>query len=391
MLRRKKLLPAALAAFIHPSPFAVASPNTDLGPGQPADATSTSRGDRGVKELGGKSALAAEDRSVLQFDTKVLAVWRAPFSAALAGAGVGLGLGALFLVAGMSGQAADHARALRMTEAAADGYAGARLDGTGQGLRFGLERYAAGPGSDAQTVASRFANDRGAAKAKKRADLECLTEAVYFEARGESARGQAAVAQVVMNRVKHPAFPKSVCAVVFQGAGRSGCQFSFACDGSMKKRREALAWDRARAVATRALSGALRAEIGSATHFHTTAVSPAWAPQMLRVANVGTHVFYRFSPYRLRAAPTAPAAMDHAVLTSGAIAQTPELRLMPALVEKAVADSLQPVSTTPVSTAPIATPPIPASKPAQPPVAPAAKPSEAAALTTPQPASAAAS
>ena len=316
----------------------------------------------------------------MQFSTKVLAAWRAPFSAALAGAGVGLGLGALFLAAGMSGEAADHARALRMADAAASGYAGSHLEAEGQGLRFGLERYAFGAGADAQTVASRFANDRGAVRAKRRADLECLTEAVYYEARGESARGQAAVAQVVMNRVKHPAFPKSVCAVVFQGAGRSGCQFSFACDGSMKQRREKLAWDRARDIATRAMSGALRGEIGSATHFHTTAVSPAWAPQMLRVANVGTHVFYRFSPYRLRVAPAAPSAVEHAVMTSGDAGQVPELRLMPALVEKAVADSLEPTATPTAA---------PQAKPV--PAAPAAKPAEAAALTTPQPVAAAAS
>ncbi|TAJ70939.1 MAG: cell wall hydrolase [Phenylobacterium sp.] len=280
----------------------------------------------------------------------------------------------------MSGHAADHARARQMAEAAAVGYAGSYLEAEGQGLRFGLQRYAFRAGSDAESVAHAFGADRGAAKARRRADLECLTEAVYYEARGESARGQAAVAQVVMNRVKHPAFPKSVCAVVFQGAGRV-CQFSFACDGSMKKRRESLAWNRARDIAGRAMSGALRAEIGSATHFHTTAVSPAWAPQMLRVANVGTHVFYRFSPYRLRNAPAASPAVEHAVLTGGAADQIPELRLMSAVaVEKAVADSLEPVATASA---------VPA-KSAQP-ANPAPKPADSALLTTPQPVAAAAS
>lgn len=324
------------------------------------------------------------------FSTKVRAAWRAPFNAAFAGAGVGLGLGAIYLAAGMAGHAADHAHALRMADAAASGYAGSYLEAEGQGLRFGLQRYAFQPGPDAQAVATRFDNDRGAAKARQRADLECLADAVYYEARGESARGQAAVAQVVMNRVKHPAFPKSVCAVVFQGAGRSGCQFSFACDGSMKRRRETLAWNRARDVAGRALSGALRAEIGSATHFHTTAVSPAWAPQMLRVANVGTHVFYRFSPYRLRMAPAAAPMVEHAVLTSGAAGQVPELRLMPALVEKAVADSLEPVAATATGLPAAAT--APQAKPgAAPTAAPGGKPAEAALLTSPQPVAAAAS
>jgi spore germination cell wall hydrolase CwlJ-like protein len=325
---------------------------------------------------------------VLKFSTKVRAAWRAPISAALAGAGVGLGLGAVFLAAGMSGEAVEHTHELRMAEAAASGYAGSRPEAGAPGLRFGLERYAFKAGADAQTVSDRFDSDRGAAKARRRAELDCLTEAVYYEARGESARGQAAVAQVVMNRVKHPAYPKSVCAVVFQGAGRSGCQFSFACDGSMRKRRENLAWNRARDIATRALSGALRAEIGSATHFHTTAVSPAWAPQMLRVANVGTHVFYRFSPRRLRAAPADTPMVQQAVLTSEEGAHVPELRLMPALMEKAVADSLEPVATsTPAAT----TQGKPAAAQAAQPAASSAKPAEAALLTSPQPAVAGAS
>jgi spore germination cell wall hydrolase CwlJ-like protein len=126
-------------------------------------------------------------------------------------------------------------------------------------------------------------------------DLECLTQAVYYEARGESAQGQAAVAQVVMNRVHHPAFPKTVCGVVFQGASAGhGCQFSFACDGSMGDRREPSAWRRAETVASRALSGAVMAQVGRATHFHTTDVDAAWSQDMIRVAQVGMHVFYRF-------------------------------------------------------------------------------------------------
>ena len=91
------------------------------------------------------------------FSTKVRAVWRAPFSAALAGAGIGLGLGALFLVAGMAGQAGEHSHALRMAEAAAGGYAGYGLQAEGQGLRFGLQRYALGAGPDAPAAADRFA------------------------------------------------------------------------------------------------------------------------------------------------------------------------------------------------------------------------------------------
>lgn len=248
---------------------------------------------------------------------------------------MGLGLGAAFLIFGMAGHAADRAHALRMSEAATAGYAARQPERSGDGLSLGLERYGFQGALDAVIHPTRAAPER----ARGRSDLECLTTAVYYEARGESARGQAAVAQVVMNRVKHPAFPKSVCAVVYQGAGRRGCQFSFACDGSMRRRREALAWNRARDVAARTLAGAARAEIGAATHFHTTAVSPIWAPQMLRVAHVGAHVFYKFSPHRLRVAP----AVQQAMLTGAAAGPAAELRVEPT-VERAIEASLEAAS-----------------------------------------------
>ena len=126
-------------------------------------------------------------------------------------------------------------------------------------------------------------------------DLECLTQAAYYEARGEGSEGMQAVAQVVLNRARHPAFPNSVCGVVFQGAGRrTGCQFSFTCDGSMRARVNPAAWNRARDVASRALSGAVFATVGNATHFHTTGVSPGWRNSLIRVSQVGQHLFYRF-------------------------------------------------------------------------------------------------
>ena len=126
-------------------------------------------------------------------------------------------------------------------------------------------------------------------------DLACLTDAVYYEARGEGASGQAAVAQVVLNRVRHPAFPKSVCGVVFQRAvGGYGCQFSFVCDGSMRHAREPAAWRRAEEIAARALDGAVMTSIGNATHFHVAGIDPGWGSHLLRVAQVGLHVFYRF-------------------------------------------------------------------------------------------------
>ena len=126
-------------------------------------------------------------------------------------------------------------------------------------------------------------------------DLECLTQAAYYEARGEGRDGMKAVAQVVLNRVRHRAFPNSVCSVVFQGAGRrTGCQFSFTCDGSMRGRVNRAAWNRAREVASAALSGAVEARVGNATHFHTTGVSPRWRTSLVRVSQVGDHLFYRF-------------------------------------------------------------------------------------------------
>ena len=126
-------------------------------------------------------------------------------------------------------------------------------------------------------------------------DLECLTQAAYYEARGEGADGMRAVVQVVLNRARHPSFPRSVCGVVFQGSGRRvGCQFSFTCDGSMRGPVNRSAWNRARTVASAALSGSVYAGVGNATFFHTTGVAPAWRNSFLRVGQVGNHIFYRF-------------------------------------------------------------------------------------------------
>jgi hypothetical protein len=127
------------------------------------------------------------------------------------------------------------------------------------------------------------------------ASLGCLTAAVYYEARSEGLEGQRAVAQVVLNRVRHPAFPNSVCGVVYQGSNRStGCQFSFTCDGSMRARREPVAWEKARRVAAAALAGSVYGPVGLATHYHTTAIHPWWADSLKRAVTVGSHVFYRW-------------------------------------------------------------------------------------------------
>lgn len=125
--------------------------------------------------------------------------------------------------------------------------------------------------------------------------LRCLTEAVYYEARSESEDGQRAVAQVVLNRVRHPAFPNNICGVVYQGSQRrTGCQFSFTCDGSLGQRVEPGAWGWARRIAEEALGGYVHEAVGLATHYHTTAIRPWWAASLTRAVTVGAHVFYRW-------------------------------------------------------------------------------------------------
>jgi hypothetical protein len=123
--------------------------------------------------------------------------------------------------------------------------------------------------------------------------LQCLTEAVYYEARSESDSGQRAVAQVVLNRVRHPSYPSSVCGVVYQGSQRrTGCQFSFTCDGSMGRAIEGGAWARAQRIATEALRGAVYKPVGLALNYHTTAIRPYWAPSLQKQVIVGAHIFY---------------------------------------------------------------------------------------------------
>jgi len=134
-------------------------------------------------------------------------------------------------------------------------------------------------------------------------ELRCLSEAIYYEARGESYRGQVAVAEVVMNRVGSRHYPGSVCGVVYQGSHRAtGCQFTFTCDGSLNRRPRGRAWERARNIASQMLLGYTRPVTGSATHYHTTAVSPVWSATLVETARVGEHVFYRFPSRNERAA-----------------------------------------------------------------------------------------
>lgn len=138
--------------------------------------------------------------------------------------------------------------------------------------------------------------------------LDCLAAAVWYEA-GDDPSGERAVAQVVLNRARHPAFPASVCGAVFQGSERTtGCQFSFTCDGSMISRHPGpAAWARARAVAAAALAGTVDPRVGLATHYHADYVVPVWRSGLVKLAQVGLHLFYRWpgewgSPAVLRTA-----------------------------------------------------------------------------------------
>lgn len=290
----------------------------------------------------------------MNFISRAHANWRALTAAALLGSGVGLGLGAAYMAGGLARAANDHSRAERLAVAASDGFSEAALQLAAHSMTYGalsvarrhdpftvagsaerdrqsailaarLEQRGRRTGRDLMLRASLEAIEpaapfrlSGALEASR--DLECLTQAVYYEARGESQAGQAAVAQVVLNRVRSKAFPKTVCAVVFQGAGRRGCQFSFACNGAMRSGYEIRAWTRAQRIAGRALSGYVMAQVGNATHFHTTAVAPAWGPRMVRVGQVGTHVFYRFGRGGFHAAPQGPDAPE---LTSEPIYAAP--------------------------------------------------------------------
>ena len=124
----------------------------------------------------------------------------------------------------------------------------------------------------------------------------CLSSAIYFEARGESYRGQVAVAQVVMNRVKYPLYPDTICGVVFQNQSwRDRCQFSFACDGKPERVTDPKAWTRAQEITQKVINGKIYLpEVANATHYHANYVHPGWARRMQKLTTIGTHIFYRF-------------------------------------------------------------------------------------------------
>ncbi|MEO0441438.1 MAG: cell wall hydrolase [Pseudomonadota bacterium] len=171
---------------------------------------------------------------------------------------------------------------------------------------------------------------RGSAMDNGRA-LQCLTSAIYYEAGLESDAGQKAVAQVVLNRVRHPSYPGTVCGVVFQGSERvTGCQFSYTCDGSLRRKPSRFHWKRADKVAAAALAGKIASPVGTATHYHTTEVYPYWAPSLRFLGTIGAHRFYSWKgsagkanafsqTYRGREPLPAPKPRSAAVSASGSL------------------------------------------------------------------------
>jgi spore germination cell wall hydrolase CwlJ-like protein len=145
----------------------------------------------------------------------------------------------------------------------------------------------------AVAAASPFRALQSAGEDRSRA-LQCLTQAIYYEAAAEPESGQRAVAQVVLNRVRHPAFAKTVCGVVYQRFNASVCQFSFVCDGSLARRPVAMLWNRAQRIAAAALAGEVEPSVGTATHYHADYVFPGWAPHLAKLAKIGAHIFYRW-------------------------------------------------------------------------------------------------
>ncbi|WP_336964263.1 cell wall hydrolase [Sphingobium aquiterrae] len=153
---------------------------------------------------------------------------------------------------------------------------------------------AATPFSALRNPAAQPFNFAGGEFARERA-VDCLAAAQWYEA-GDDPTGERAVAQVVLNRLRHPAFPKTVCGVVFQGAERStGCQFTFTCDGALARTPSHEAWDRARQIARAALSGSVYRAVGYATHYHTDWVVPYWSASLEKITAVGSHLFFRWA------------------------------------------------------------------------------------------------
>jgi spore germination cell wall hydrolase CwlJ-like protein len=316
---------------------------------------------------------------------------RALIGAALLGSLMGLAIGGAYIAGGLARASVAGSQAERLAQVAAKGYSEqALLDAVGAGavaIAPDPSALAAPPAPAVDAKPARAELRREAAKpfqlaaAAQGRDLDCLTQAVYYEARGEGSAGQAAVAQVILNRVRHPAFPKTVCAVVFQGVRGVGCQFSFACDGSVRRSVERAAWRRARQIAEQALEGSVMSQVGTATHFHAARLSDPFGDGLKKVAQVGAHIFYRFSgrggaakafsgePQVSGPNPSEANEPAHPVFASFAIpGLLPSLSSMeqpaPAAAEPATKPVAQPAASAPAPAAATAAPPPPVAAPA---------------------------
>jgi spore germination cell wall hydrolase CwlJ-like protein len=123
----------------------------------------------------------------------------------------------------------------------------------------------------------------------------CLSDALYYEARGEGEKGQKAIAEVIMTRLQNGKYGHSICAVVYEGAGQPKCQFSFTCNGAMRVAKNPQAWMKAQQLAAQILTGEspLKGATGGAINFHAASVDPEWAGQLTPTTQIGNHIFYK--------------------------------------------------------------------------------------------------
>ena len=184
----------------------------------------------------------------------------------------------------------------------------------------------------------------------KRNAADCLTSAIYYEAGNEMAQGKRAVAQVILNRARHPAYPKTICGVVYQGSERkTGCQFTFTCDGSLARRPARDRWEQARMIAIGAISGAVEPTVGTATHYHANYVLPYWASSLDKVSQIGAHIFYRWKgAWGRRRAFSQAVQLDSEVMPVVTIAenipmlevQPDDVPVTPTLASRIIADDI---------------------------------------------------
>ena len=166
-------------------------------------------------------------------------------------------------------------------------------------------------------------------------ERRCLATAIYFEARGEPLQGQVAVAQVILNRVRSPLFPETICGVVYQGQNQKGCQFSFACDGKTDIPRNDAQWAQAQDISRQITAGELwLPEVGYSTFYHANYVSPRWAGSMSKIDKIGRHIFYKKrneQPYIVEASSSSPGSAAQPEPESSMFSLTPALSLVSAV------------------------------------------------------------